>query len=61
VGDMIDVRLVETDEGAGSIVFEYSQGVDSSDRGRRGHEKDRGRSHAGAPRGRQKMRTRSRR
>jgi ribonuclease R len=61
VGDMIDVRLVETDEVAGSIVFEYSQGVDSSDRGRRGDEKNRGRSQAGAPRGRQKMRTRSRR
>ncbi len=62
VGDMIDVRLVETDEVAGSIVFEYAQGVSSSDRGRRKHEDKQGRPPRGRPeRGRQKLRKRPRR
>ena len=51
VGDVIDVRLVETDEVAGSIVFEYADGVGGADRGRQSHEKQRER-----PRGRNKSR-----
>lgn len=62
VGDMVDVRLVETDEVAGSIVFEYSDRVDSPDRGRRGHEKNQGRpTRARADSRRSKVRTRTRR
>jgi len=60
VGDIIEVKLVETDEVAGSIVFAYASGVDSSDRGRRGHEQKRGRQPR-AQRGRPKVRTRHRR
>jgi len=57
VGDIIDVRLVETDEVAGSIVFEYADRVGSSDRGRHDHEKQRERR----PKpGRKKVRTRRR-
>ncbi|MGE3332690.1 MAG: ribonuclease R [Rhodospirillaceae bacterium] len=57
VGDVIDVRLVETNEVAGSIVFEYADRVGSADRGRHGHEKQRERR---AKPGRQKVRTRRR-
>lgn len=56
VGDMIDVRLVETDEVAGSIVFAYSGRIDAPDRGRHGRDRKRD-----APkRGRPKMRARRR-
>ncbi|MCC6912423.1 MAG: ribonuclease R [Rhodospirillaceae bacterium] len=57
VGDVIDVRLVETDEVAGSIVFEYADRAGSADRGKHGHEKQRERRPKS---GRQKVRPRRR-
>jgi len=61
VGDMIDVRLVETDEVAGSIVFAYSQGVESPRAGRPGrNDAKRGREPR-ARSGRPKMKSRRRR
>ena len=68
VGDMIDVRLVASDEVAGSIVFEYAQGLEPSDRGRDDHDQNRGRplrnrgnDRDRAPKGRKKVKTRKRR
>ena len=40
IGDVIDVKVLETDEVAGSIVFEYSGRVDSGDRESKPHTRE---------------------